>query len=105
FGTRQFLLKNLYWVDKTHMGFRFNLPVLSQKMEEIGENIPTNAIYRGPSLFIRGDRSEYVTLQDMAEIKRHFPSAILETVYGAGHWLHAENPEQFFNKTLAFIKS
>ena len=105
FGTRQFLLKSLYWVDKTQMGFRFNLPVLAQKMEEIGENIPTNAIYRGPSLFIRGDRSEYVTLQDMAEIKRHFPSAILETVYGAGHWLHAENPEQFFNKTLAFIKS
>ncbi len=105
FGTRQFLLKSLYWVDKTRMGFRFNLPVLAQKMEEIGENIGANTIYRGPSLFIRGNRSEYVTLQDMVEINRHFPSAILETVDGAGHWLHAENPEQFFDKTLAFIKS
>ncbi len=105
FGTRQFLLKNLYWVDKAHMGFRFNLPVLAQKMGEIGENISSNAIFRGPTLFIRGDRSEYVSLQDISEIERHFPSAILETVDAAGHWLHAENPEQFFNKTLAFIKS
>lgn len=104
-GVRQFLLKNLYWVEKTRMGFRFNLPLLSQKMEEIGENIGATDIYRGRTLFLRGDKSEYVSNADLAEIERHFPLAKLETIANAGHWLHAENPEQFFEKSISFMNS
>ncbi len=103
FGIRQFLLKNLYWVEKGKMAFRFNLPVLRDKMEEIGENISPTAAYHGPTLFIKGDRSEYVSPDDFSEIKRHFPLALMETVERAGHWLHAENPEQFFEKSIAFM--
>jgi pimeloyl-ACP methyl ester carboxylesterase len=105
FGTRQFLLKNLYWVEKGKLGYRFNLETLSTKMEEIGENIGTTANYQGPTLFLRGDKSEYVIDIDLAEIKRHFPVASLETIENAGHWLHAENPKQFFEKSMIFIKS
>lgn len=105
FGTRQFLLKNLYWVEKGKLGFRFNLEVLSDKMEEVGENIGVSDQYDGPTLFLRGEKSEYVSNHDLAEIKRHFPMATLETVDGAGHWLHAENPQQFFEKSLKFIKA
>lgn len=105
FGTRQFLLKNLYWVEKKQLGLRFNLEVLSNKMEEIGENIGTAEIYDGPTLFLRGEKSEYVSNDDLTEIKRHFPLAELDTVEGAGHWLHAENPQQFFEKSLKFIQS
>lgn len=103
FGTRQFLLKNLYWVTKDRLGFRFNLEVLQHKMEEIGENIASNAQYAGPTLFIRGDRSEYVLPSDHAIIKTHFPNAEVETVENAGHWLHAENPKQFFSKSMSFL--
>ena len=105
FGIRQFLLKNLYWEDKAKLGFRFNLKVLRNKLEEIGENISSTAIYQGPTLFLRGDRSEYVTQEDFPEIKRHFPLAIIETIENAGHWLHAENPKQFLEKSLRFINS
>ncbi len=104
-GVRQFLLKNLYWVEKERLGFRFNLDVLGQKMEEIGENIDASASYAGPALFLRGGRSEYVGEQDLPEIKKHFPLAILDTVDRAGHWLHAENPQQFFSKSMAFINA
>ncbi len=104
FGVRQFLLKNLYWETKEKLGFRFNLPVLSTKMEEVGENIGSTAIFQGPTLFLRGDRSEYVTLQDLPEIKRHFPLAELDTIEKAGHWLHAENPEAFYEKSMTFMK-
>lgn len=102
---RQFLLKNLYWKDKGRLGFRMNLDVLAQRMEEIGENIPSTATYEGPTLFLRGDRSEYVAVSDLPMIKRHFPMAILETIPRAGHWLHAENPQDFLDKTLAFIQN
>lgn len=104
FGTRQFLLKNLYRETRDKFGFRFNLDVLSQKMEEIGENIGTTDVFYGPTLFLRGDRSEYIVPEDFPAIKRHFPMAKIETIDEAGHWIHAQNPKQFFGKSLAFMK-
>jgi len=104
-GIRQFLLKNLYWVEKEKLGFRFNFDVLKDRMEEIGENIFPNAVYDGPTLFLRGDRSEYIQPNDLAEIKRHFPNAKIETIDKAGHWLHAENPKQFYEKSFKFLNS
>ena len=104
-GIRQFLLKNLYWVEKDRLGFRFNFEVLKDRMEEIGENISGSAVYDGPALFLRGDRSEYIQPNDFAEIKRHFPKATIETIDKAGHWLHAENPRQFYEKSFTFLNS
>lgn len=104
-GIRQFLLKNLYWVVPGQLGFRFNFEVLRNKMEEIGDRIDARATFEGPSLFLRGDRSEYIMPGDFPEIKKHFPRALIETIDNAGHWLHAENPKQFFEKTLEFLTS
>lgn len=102
-GIRQFLLKNLYWVEQGKLGFRCNLEVLKDKMEEIGENIGNTDSFNGPTLFLRGDRSEYISPDDSAVIKRHFPAAEIGTIDNAGHWLHAENPRQFFEKSLVFF--
>lgn len=103
FGIRQFLLKNLYWVEKGRLDFRFNLDVLQDKMEEIGENISAVDTFIGETLFLRGDKSEYIIYNDFDAIKKPFPNAIIDTVSNAGHWLHAENPKEFFKKTLAFL--
>ncbi|WP_298484267.1 alpha/beta fold hydrolase [uncultured Maribacter sp.] len=103
FGTRQFLLKNLYWEEKGKLGFRFNLKVLSNKMEEIGENIGSLDVFNGDTLFLRGDKSEYIMPNDSPQIKLHFPKATIETIDNAGHWLHAENPKQFFSKSSIFL--
>ncbi|MEM9649507.1 MAG: alpha/beta fold hydrolase [Bacteroidota bacterium] len=105
FGIRQFLLKNLHWVEAGKLGLRFNFEVLRERMEEIGDSIDATAIYSGPSLFLRGDRSEYILPNDYSGIKRHFPNATIETVDNAGHWLHAENPKQFFEKSSRFLNS
>lgn len=105
FGIRQFLLKNLYWEQKGKLAFRFNLNVLRNKMEEIGENISSTEIFEGPTLFLRGNKSEYVAQSDFTQIIYHFPAAKIDTVNNAGHWLHAENPKQFFEKSLNFLNS
>ncbi len=97
------MLKNLYWVEKEKLGFRFNLDVLQDKMEEIGENINPIDIFNGETLFLRGDKSEYILQNDIDTIKKHFPNASIETVSNAGHWLHAENPKEFFTKVLTFL--
>ncbi|MFV0565694.1 MAG: alpha/beta fold hydrolase [Flavobacteriaceae bacterium] len=104
FGTRQFLLKNLYWAEKGTLGLRLNLPVLKEEVAEVGEALPNQAVFNGDALFLRGDRSEYIGVGDEGIIKMHFPKAQIQTIANAGHWLHAENPKDFFNAVMGFVK-
>ncbi|MDX1331641.1 MAG: alpha/beta fold hydrolase [Robiginitalea sp.] len=104
-GIRQFLLKNLYWVEPGRLGLRINLEVLKHKMEEIGATLPEGARYDGPVLFLRGGKSGYVTRGDLSLIQTHCPGATLETLEGAGHWLHAEKPKEFLQASLKFLNS
>ncbi|NAS13916.1 alpha/beta fold hydrolase [Poritiphilus flavus] len=104
-GIRQFLLKSLYWMEPGKLGFRFNLQVLRHKMEEIGEEAGGGCLFGSQSLFVRGDRSEYIADADIPMIRMYFPDAEVETIDKAGHWLHAENPEQFFQVTQKFLNS
>jgi len=55
-------------------------------------------------LFLHGDTSEYIGADDEALIKLQFPKAKIETIKNAGHWLHAENPKEFFDYVMQFIK-
>ena len=104
FGTRQFLMKNLYWIEPGQLAFRFNLHVFNAKIETIGEALPTENHFDKPTLFIRGGNSKYILDTDLPEIKKHFPSFELATIPNAGHWLHAENPKLFFLETIRFLK-
>ena len=105
FGTRQFLMKSLYWKTPDQLAFRFNLEVFNKNRDLVGEPLPQNSVFDKPTLFIRGGNSRYIEDDDMALIKRHFPKAQLETIEKVGHWLHAENPEVFLEKTLKFLKA
>jgi pimeloyl-ACP methyl ester carboxylesterase len=105
FGTRQFLLKNLFWVEKGKLGLRMNLEVLKNEVAEIGESLPSYSHFEKEVLFLRGDRSEYIGIGDERIIKNHFPKARIETISNAGHWLHAENPEDFFEAVINFVNS
>ena len=104
YGIRQFLLKNLYWKDKDRLDWRFNLPVIAREIEKVGEGLPPQAIFDGPALFIRGGNSNYIRDEDMDEIEMHFPSAQLSTIEGAGHWLHAEKPGEFYDAVTSFLE-
>ncbi|WP_339876910.1 alpha/beta fold hydrolase [Olleya marilimosa] len=103
FGTRQFLLKNLYWIEKGKLALRMNLEALTENVSEVGEALPIHAKFEGDTLFLRGDKSEYIGNQDEAIIKNHFPEANIITISNAGHWLHAENPEDFYNAVTNFV--
>ena len=104
FGTRQFLLKSLYWQTPEQLAFRFNLEVFNLKIDEIGKALPENNIFEKETLFIRGGNSNYILDDDLENIKSYFPRFKLETIPNVGHWLHAENPQLFFELTIAFLK-
>jgi pimeloyl-ACP methyl ester carboxylesterase len=102
-GTRLFLLKNLYWKTKEKLSLRLNLDVLSKSGEDIGMALPDSIIFSKPSLFIRGGKSGYISEEDKSLIKKHFPNATIQTIEGAGHWVHAEKIGEFFKKVTDFI--
>lgn len=103
FGIRQFLLKNLYWVEKEQLALRINLKALKENVEEIGEALPTNLIFHGKTLFLKGDKSDYISVNDEVLISTHFPNAIVKIIGNSGHWLHAENPKEFYETVTNFI--
>jgi esterase len=102
-GVRQFLLKNLYWVEQGQLGWRMNLAVLDEKMVEIIGALPADAI-DVPTLFLRGELSNYILEADYDSIRRQFSDCRIETIPQAGHWIHAENPELFYSLTINFLK-
>ena len=104
FGTRQFLMKNLYWVEPGQLGFRFNLDVFNNNLDAIGKPLPEGALFEKPTLFIRGGASNYVLDEDVEAILNHFPNLTLETIPNVGHWLHAENPKMFFDIVSSFLQ-
>ncbi len=60
FGTRQFLMKNLYWKQPNQLDFRFNLKVFNEQIEIIGNSLAPDAVFKKPTLFIRGGNSNYI---------------------------------------------
>lgn len=102
-GTRLFLLKNLYWKTKEKLALRLNLKVLKENIEEVGRALSSGIKFEKSTLFIKGGKSDYITAEDEDLIRLHFPNAIIKEVPGAGHWVHAENMEDFYNKVMDFI--
>jgi esterase len=104
FGTRQFLMKSLFWQEPGQLAFRFNLKVFNEKIDEIGKSLASGLVFEKPMLFIRGGNSNYILDSDLEEIKEHFPLSTLVTIPNVGHWLHAENPKMFYEFVSGFLK-
>lgn len=102
-GVMQFLLKNIYWPTPEKMAWRFNLDSISNSIENIGIKQEFNHKIETETLFIRGDKSDYISDIDFIEIQHHFNTAQLKTIENAGHWLHAEKPEAFLTFVNEFL--
>ncbi len=103
-GVKQFLLKNVYWQEKDQLAYRFNLDSLTINNDEVGIALPSFNIFEGDTLFLKGANSGYIAKEDEPLIEAHFPNAKIQSIPNAGHWLHAENPKEFYKLVIDFIK-
>lgn len=102
-AVRQFLLKNLV---KSEHGFTLELSI-----KNIAESYATilqkpiieNAI-NTPTLFIKGENSDYIIAAYQEETAALFPNASVKIIPGAGHWLHAEKPLPFTSLVKRFLQ-
>ena len=103
-GIRTFLLQNLV-SDSSGLSWRLNLEALAKGMadystfpkETVGRHFP------GPCLFISGGKSHYVKKSYHSLIKKFFPSVQFSVIDGAGHWVHAEKPQDFLKSLEDFF--
>ncbi|XP_047570394.1 protein ABHD11 isoform X1 [Lutra lutra] len=99
---RHFLLTNLVEADGRFV-WRVNLEALAQHLDKIMAFPPQQESYPGPTLFLLGGNSKYVRPSHHAEIRRLFPRAQMQTVPHAGHWVHADCPQDFVAAIRGFL--
>lgn len=101
-AVRQFLLKNL---KRTSQGFewKINLKAIDANMDRVSEGIEERFATEKKVLFIRGSKSKYIRDQDMITIVQLFPNAEVKTIEGAGHWIHAEKPDELLEMVADFL--
>ena len=100
---RLFVMKNLYRKTRHTLDWRLNLQAISSNMDYVFEGIDSNEVYKGAVLFIRGGKSDYITGTDTELIRKFFPSAIIQTIEGASHWVHADAPEELCRLFSGFL--
>ena len=103
-GVRQFLMKNVYWIEKGQLGFRFNLKSLTENNPEVGKSLPQNTTFNKETLFLKGEKSGYIILEEQIIIDSHFTNNKVIEIANAGHWLHAENPSDFYEEVIGFLE-
>jgi pimeloyl-ACP methyl ester carboxylesterase len=103
-AVRQFLVKNLRRDESGGLVWKMNLPVIRENYAAIAGDVPAKGEFRGPTLFIRGDRSSYVRDDDREPILKIFPTGRIHTIPGAGHWVHADAPEEFVTVVGEFLR-
>ena len=103
FSVRQFLMKNLYRDTNKEFNWRFNIMVLKEKLDNISGVDFLDKKINIPTLFLSGERSNYINEDDKQLISNYFDNYQIYNIANSGHWIHAEQPELFYNSVISFI--
>ena len=101
-AVRQFLLKNLSRKNEGGFEWKINLEAIDRNIEQMGVDLIFSGKYDGPSLFVKGKKSNYYGDDDEALIKTIFPKAEFAAL-DTGHWVQAEKPDEFSKLVLNYL--
>ena len=100
---RQFLLKNLARDENGRLGWKVHLEAIYRNYDKLARGLAPARAFDKPALFIRGGRSNYIEDGDAPLIRQIFPQAEIVTLPRAGHWVHADRPDEFFQTVVNFL--
>lgn len=101
-GVRGFLLQNL----RRHSGswaWNANLDLLGDNLHIVAGWPSVDTSWDGPTWWVVGGRSDYVSPGDMTAMRELFPRVVSVTLKRAGHWVHADEPEAFTSILRKFL--
>uniref|UniRef100_A0A8C7JP35 sn-1-specific diacylglycerol lipase ABHD11 n=3 Tax=Salmoninae TaxID=504568 RepID=A0A8C7JP35_ONCKI len=102
-SVRQFLLTNLV-EQNGHYAWRVNLDAIAAHLDDIMSFPTFETTYEGPTLFLGGASSAYISSEDYPEIQRLFPCADIQYIPDASHWIHADKPLDFISSISSFLQ-
>ncbi|XP_015672687.1 protein ABHD11 [Protobothrops mucrosquamatus] len=97
-----FLLTNLVNAEDQFV-WRVNLEAISHHLNDLMSFPDFQTSYLGPTLFLGGSKSGYISSNNYSEIKRLFPDAEIQHIPNAGHWVHADQPQEFITAICNFL--
>ncbi len=94
-----FVLKNLQRNPGNSFSWKLNAKALFENLGKIMEGIDRSSfmgeqITGFPVIFLQGEDSDYLPSSDFRDIKKIFPGAEIIKISNAGHWIHADQPEE-----------
>ena len=98
-----FLSKNLKRSLDGGFEYKSNIKVLQKTYSNITSSIYFHKEYRNEVLFIKGENSDYINSENLKITSKLFPSYKLTEIKNAGHWIHHENPDDFFSICLKYL--
>ncbi len=100
---RTFFLQNLRTSGDNTFFWRSNLAEILASQDDISARI-SGRPYPKETLFIRGEKSDFIQDTDWDEIKSLFPEAMIKTIAGAGHLVHMEHKDLVTELLAAFFQ-
>jgi pimeloyl-ACP methyl ester carboxylesterase len=102
--TVQFLMKGLNRDDAgANFEWKFNARALWDNYANIAGAIEYGEPFTGPTLFVKGENSDYINPDNYVDMNELFPNNHVIEIKGAGHWVHADNPTDFTAEVLNFL--
>lgn len=98
-----FIMKNVKLSEKGRLSWKLNLSSLTENIVDIFAFPDLVGNFVKSTLFLRGENSEYILPEHQSAILHYFPNSDMRVVHDAGHWLHADNPEDFFTFVSDFF--
>ena len=102
---RSFLLQNIKLGDRKYK-WTINLTAIKKAMNDLRSfpEIVKNKKVDTRSLCIYGQKSDYVNKNHFQIFKNFFSNVLFHEIQNAGHFLHIENPDEFYEVSKNFLK-
>jgi len=99
----QFLLTNLVYQSERYV-WRINLEGIRASIEKLTAFPFLHVCFPGRTLFIAGERSNYLEASSIQPLFFFFPKATFVKIRDAGHWVHFEKPKEFLEVLIPFLR-
>lgn len=100
---RAFLLKSVAPDAAGVYRWTLNASAIRAAYQDIAGWPELDAVFDGPTLFVRGEASDYIASGDLRYAQRWFPAAVQRDIKGAGHWVHADRRDEFCDALAGFL--
>ena len=103
---RMFLLQNLQLINQSYK-WSVNLEIIKKSLSNL-KSFPLPQNYsqnNNNTLCIYGAKSNYVDEENLDIFRKYFTNISFKKIEDAGHWLHVEKPELFYQTISVFLNN